>query len=152
MLRSIGAVLIGYLAVSGFVMLTMTLAWKLLGPGFAFEGHTTGVTWQWAVLSLVLGALGALLGGLVTRYLRPLSAKPVRALAAILLVFGLSMGILHAIIDEPGIYSDTDLMSSYDAASEAIQPTWYNFTLPFVGALGVLVGGRSRKSRESTVA
>ena len=35
-------------------------------------------------------------------------------------------------------------MSAFSAASEAVQPLWYNFLVPIVGAVSVLIGGRLR--------
>jgi hypothetical protein len=32
-------------------------------------------------------------------------------------------------------------MSMFEAASESIAPTWYNFAIPVMGCVGVLIGG-----------
>ena len=36
-------------------------------------------------------------------------------------------------------------MTLFEAASESVAPPWYNFTIPVVGCIGVLVGGGLRR-------
>ena len=67
---------------------------------------------------------------------------------------------LHLVVDEPGggqpvgeaaaAVEETEPpleMGAFEAASEGVAPTWYHFTLPFVGCFGVLLGGRLKGKR-----
>ncbi len=157
MARSVGAVIIGYLVMGIFVMVTMTLAWKLTGPSFAYQEGSTHVTGGWVALSLALGVPAAVLGGWVCRAIA-LRSKPVTVLAWIVLVLGAGMAIAHMSLD-PSLeeqraagaqISATDArtpaeLSAFEASSEAVQPTWYNFTIALVGFAGVLFGGHLRE-------
>ncbi len=80
MVRSVGAVIVGYLVMGIFVMITMTLAWKLTGPSFAYQEGSTHVTGGWVALSLALGVPAAVFGGWVCRAIA-LRSKPVTVLA-----------------------------------------------------------------------
>ncbi len=156
MARGALAVVIGYLAIAGWVMLTMTLAWSALGADFAFQPGGTHTTTGWALVSLVLGFTGAILGGAVTRLLsRSATGKSVRVLAGILLVLGLIMAGMHLLADDPERVAMTEEgismeeMSAFEASSEAIQPAWYNFAIAVVGFVGVLIGGRQKAEPET---
>ncbi len=157
MVRSVGAVIIGYVAMAVFVMITMSLAWKLTGPSFAFQEGSTHVTGGWLALSLSLGVPAAVLGGWVCRAVA-LRSKPVIALAWIVLVLGVGMAVAHMVVDTDledqraagAQISATDArtpaeLSSFEASSEAVQPTWYNFAIALVGFGGVLFGGHLRE-------
>ena len=157
MARSVGAVIIGYLAMAAFVMITMTLAWKLTGPAFAFQEGSTHVTGGWVALSLALGIPAAVFGGWVCRAIA-LRSRPVLVLAWLVLVLGVGMAVAHISMDTSldeqraagAQISATDTrttaeLSSFEASSEAVQPTWYNFTIALVGFVGVLFGGHLRE-------
>lgn len=150
MVRAIAAVVVGYVAMAVFIFVTLTLAWFALGPSFAYQEGTTKVTAGWLAVNLPLSFVGAVLGGWVTALVarRP---GPVKALAVVILVLGLGMAVAHLFGDDTSGASavserPVEEMSSFEAASEAVQPPWYNFVLPFVGAAGVLLGGRLRSS------
>ncbi len=51
MWRAVGAVVAGYAVIALFVMVCFTVAWLVLGPGFAFEAGTTKVTAGWLLMA-----------------------------------------------------------------------------------------------------
>ncbi len=71
----------------------------------------------------------------------------VKVLAGIVLGLGLILAILHLGAEPAVPPADLDL-STFQAASYAIQPTWFDFFVALLGGAGVLVGGRL-KSRAS---
>ena len=150
MVRPITAVLVGYLVMAAWIMATLTLAWKLLGPSFAFHPGTTQVSLGWVAVTLPLSfGLGAVLGGFIAGSIaRSRENKAVRALAVIVLVLGLVMAVKDLVSDPAGRDPASDPvvvieeMSAFEASSEAVRPTWYSFLIPFVGLAGILLGGR----------
>jgi len=131
-----------------FVMVGLSLAWVLTGPSFAFVPGSTHVTMAWIGLNLPMSLIAALTGGYVTnRVARDPSLLPVKVLAGIVLGMGLIMAVAHAFSD-PSVDQQAaqslaiEGMSAFEAASEAVQPVWYNFLIPFIGAVGVFLGGR----------
>jgi hypothetical protein len=139
----------------------LTLAWEALGSDFAFEPGSSRVTPGWLAVALPLSFAGAVIGGLIAAGLsRPPGGKPVAVLAVIVLVLGLFTAfsqLAKPAPPEPGVEQEilegevgTSDWSAMQAASRARQPIWYTFLLPWVGAAGLLVGGRLyRKLRKA---
>jgi hypothetical protein len=149
-MRSVLAVIAGYLIIVVFVIVTLTMVWALLGPSFAFQPGTTHVTLQWVGLNLSLSALAAIAGGYVAMWVSPdESMQSIKILAGLILGVGIIMAIPH-IFTDPSVDQQlaegvvVEGMSALSAASEAVRPIWYNFLLPVIGAVGVFVGGRIR--------
>ncbi|HSR67302.1 MAG TPA: hypothetical protein VLU25_05120 [Acidobacteriota bacterium] len=146
MLRTIIAVVVGYIVMALLVFVLLTIAWMVVGPSFAFQPGTSKVTLGWIAVNLPLSFIAALAGGCTAAFIGRRSA-PVKALACLVLALGLVFAVLHLAVDDPSGQEavsevSTAEMSAFEAASEAVQPAWYNFLIPFVGAAGVLLGGR----------
>jgi hypothetical protein len=144
MWKAILGVIVGYVVIFVWVMATMAVALMVLGRSFVYEQGTLEVTAGWSLVAIALGVVGAILGGLVTALIAPSPRRtPVKVLAGILLVLGLTLAVLHVFVDDPTAEPPKPVgeMSMFDAASESIAPTWYNFAIPVVGCVGVLIGG-----------
>ncbi len=92
--------------------------------------------------------MGAILAGLVTAVIAPSPRRPpVKVLAGIMLVRGLALAVIRVFVDDPTAEPPKPVqeMTAFEAASESVAPTWYNFGLPVVGCVGVLVGGGLRR-------
>jgi hypothetical protein len=148
MWRKIGAVVAGYLVIALFVMVSFTLAWLVLGPGFAFEPGTTKVTSGWLLMATPVNLAAALLGGWTAGAIaRDGRGAAVKILAGIVLGLGLILAFLHLGSEPPPPPADLDL-STFQAASYAVQPKWFDFFVALLGGAGVCLGGRL-KSRTS---
>ena len=120
MLRSIGAVLGGYLTMA---LLTMAMFAALMAFGGSKEPPATPPTW-FTLTVLGLGIVWAGAGGWVCAHLaRDARWKHVAWLAGLVVVLG---------------------VASAFAPQESAGPGWYRFALPLIGAVGVLLGGRVR--------
>jgi peptidoglycan/LPS O-acetylase OafA/YrhL len=153
MLRGILAVVVGYLAIGAWTMLVLSLAWSLLGASFAFQEGTFRVSAAWIVLLFPITALGAALGGLVAALLgKSPTNRPVNFLAGVVLLAWLVMAVIHVMVEEPDKEvagaPEPEAMTGRGASSEAVYPTWYNFTIPFVGMIAVVMGGRLGRRKE----
>ena len=146
-MRALLGVIAGYAVMAIIVLVSLTIAWGLTGPSFAYKPGTTHVTLAWIGLNLPLSSIAAIAGGYVTNRIAPTdSLLPVKVLAGILLVVGLIMAVAHVLTDQSISQQlteniSTEGMSAFSGSSEAVQPIWYNFLIPFIGAAGVLVGG-----------
>ena len=129
------------------VSVTLALAWMVLGQSFAFhEGMTTATT-GWCLVTVGLGFVGAVLGGLVAAVIAR-GPTPVRVLASLVVILGLAQAIAYQVLpadDEATVEEEVGELSLLEAASMSTPPTWYTFTLPFVGMFGVLAGGSMKK-------
>lgn len=145
MRRGILAVIVGVVVMVVWVTGTDILGAMVLGESFVVEEGATTATTKWSLVSVALGLVGAILGGLVAVAIGR-SMTPVKGLAGLILVVGMGIAILQLTIgfdrSEPdGAPADTN---EVEARSAVRPPHWYNFTLPIVGCLGVLIGGRMK--------
>lgn len=167
MFRGILGVIAGYIVMGVIVFAGQTGLWLALGESFAFKYGAKEVTTAWIAVDLPLAFVAAILGGLVTALVAPSpTRRPVKALAGLVLALGLGMAGAHLLVDgpggnggEPGARVATDAsgqeeqeteaaagtLDMWQAMQEATPPTWYHFTLPFVGVVGVLIGGCLRR-------
>ena len=148
MLRAILSVIVGYIGLFIWVFATMTGAWFALGSDFAFNEGTYESSNGWSAVSLVLGAIGAVIAGLVTASIAK-TATPVKVLAGIVLVLGLVSAVAYqvggATDDEAAQAVPVEELTVWQAATTATPQAWYSYSLPFIGCAGVVMGGRMRR-------
>lgn len=118
MVRSLGGIILGFFTIVVLVLVTTPVAVKLLLKDPA--GRPTA---PYLVVNLLFGLLSAAAGGWVAAHVAG-RAPLVHA------------GILGGIILALGLWT-----AAQGGAARAGQPTWYAWTLPFVGAAGAVVGG-----------
>ena len=146
MARGVLAVIVGLVG-----LFVMVLGWHAAAAKFILEeGATEAPTW-WVALDLVVGFVMAVVGGLVAAIIAASpTRRPVKVLAGIVLVVGLLEAVLFLVIPEQMAEMVTrEQAAAGEAASTAqvLPPTWYSFTIPIVGCVGVLVGGRIKGPR-----
>jgi hypothetical protein len=147
MLRKLLGAVVGYLAMSVFIMVTFGVIFAVLGTDGAFKPGSYEPSGRWLVLSFVVGIAGAILAGLVCV---TVSRSPGTAtvLAAIVFVLGLALAIPVLMSDAPAEQRAADV-SATDAAGKSRQPGWVAVLNPFVGAAGILLGSRLRRPEGS---
>ena len=92
MLRTIGAVIVGYIVMAIVVFLLLTLAYLALGAEGAFETSSFKVTKTWVLISAVSGFIAACLGGIVCAVMAKGSKAPM-ILAAVVFILGILLAI-----------------------------------------------------------
>lgn len=114
MLRTIGAVIAGYVIIAILVILSTILTVGLMLPNIASTPTTS-----YLIVNLILGLLAAVIGGYCAALIaRAKKLTPAISLAAIVFIFGLlSLG------------------------QSSNQPVWYPYALLVIGPLGVVIGG-----------
>jgi len=146
-MRTAAAVILGYLALAIFVMVALSLAWMVVGPEHAFKAGSTEVSTTWIALDYILGFVAAVLGG----WLAVLVARKRKAsiiLAALVVVLGLIMAPMQKQPEQSLSPEEVTELGFMEAGQHAQHPPWYFFTIPFVGCVGVLLGGRLRTTAE----
>lgn len=142
MLRTIGSIVLGYLAMFAVVFVGLTIAYLAVGPDRAFRPGAFDVSLLWVALSIVVGFGAAYLGGWLARRVSGTPRGP-QLLAALVLVLGFAMA-LPVLLGGPadaGIRADT--LGPLDAMMQAQTPLWIMLLNPVIGAIGALVGGRA---------
>ena len=148
MLRTLGGVVGGYIAMVIVIIALFTLAYSIMGPDRAFLPGSYTVSSSWIILSIVVSLLAAIIGGIVAASIGKGTRAPL-VLAVLVLVIS---GIMAAYeeMKRPGgelteVIRDSNV-SYTDVMQYGRQPAWIVFLNPVIGFAGVLVGARLRKS------
>src|SRR5262245_56274280 len=142
MFRSIAAVVVGYLVMVVLVILAFSIAF--VAPNFAFRTDSFDVTLGWLAFALASGLAAAIVGGFACALIaRRRSAT--HALAALAIVLGLGGAVSNLSKERPAATESAAGLTAMERSKRAVQPHWYAFALPFVGAIGIVIGGRLRK-------
>lgn len=136
-------IVLGYVAMAAVVLIGITVVWSILGGAGAFRSEGTEASTLWSVLTLASGLIAAIVGGLVTTAVaKQKTHLPALLLAGLVLVVGLGSAIFQlgsAPTPMPEGKTAADL-TFFEAGEVARSPAWYNFMLPWIGAIGVLLG------------
>ena len=150
--RAVLAVVLGLALNFALGFASIALAWAIFGPEGAFQGETTVASVPWSVSGCVAGlAVGVIVGRVTSIIARHASRRPVIVLAILLMVIGLVTAPMQLSV-EPGPLPEGKSvrdLTFFEAGELATSPAWYLFAVPFIVALGVLVGGRVVPSRHS---
>ena len=138
MLRNILAAVVGYIAMAAVLFVLFSLLWLALGPSHAFQPGSWEVSGSWALGSLVLGLVGAYIGGRVCAGV----ARDARA-ATILIAVVLVLGVVTALMPvDMSAGPRPDDVSMMEATAGARQPAWFTWLNPLIGVAGVWFGSR----------
>lgn len=148
MIRSILAVVAGYLAMGILVFALFSGAYLAMGADRAFKPQSFDPSTVWIVTSFGLGLLAAIGGGVTCASIAR-RQPPVTALAAAVVALGalMAMPTLSATPD-PG--PRTGDVPNLEAMTKARTPAWVAFANPLVGAVGVMLGGALLLRRDSS--
>lgn len=150
MVRTIIAVLVGFLVALFLMFGLFTVAYLAIGPDGAFRPTTYEITPLWMVTGIVVGLLAAVAGGFVcVGIVRNTRASLI--LAGVFLVFGLLSAIPH--LKAPSEEEQKErpaTVGNWEAMQNAKQPTGLTLALPVVWAAGVLLGGRIKGQGPTT--
>jgi hypothetical protein len=144
MLKTIFAVVAGYVVMALFVMVSSVVAFAAMGADRAYRPATFEPTGVWIITVLALGFIAAMVGGYVAAIItsNPAATKTLALVVMILgLVFALP-GFRQPVLDPPARTSDMPLMQTMGAGH---QPAWVALMLPVVGAAGVLSGAKRHR-------
>lgn len=166
LIRVVIAVLLGYLAMVSLVLLTLLPAVTLVDLD-RVRDPGTGVMSNWFifVIEWPVSLFSAVAGGLITAVVagRRGRGPAIRGLGGFVVVVGLLAAVLELsgfAIGDRDLRLDGELAGTSveeteavaledrvardgDAIQVPVQPIWDAFLLPFVGALGVVLGGRT---------
>lgn len=151
MIRKVMGVIVGYVEMIAFVLISFFVLYLILGAEGSFEAGTYEVSPVWIVMSIIIGLIAAVLGGYVCTLIAR-SKRPAIVLAGIVWILSFIMAIpsLGASEEEIMKKRSTDV-SNGEAIQNAKQPVALLLLNPFIGALGVLAGSKLYKfKREET--
>ena len=147
MVRAILGVIIGYVVTALLVFGFFTLAYLAMGADMAFKPGTYDLSLRWIIVSFVVNAIAAVIGGFVCASISR-STRATQVFAGIVLVLGilLAIPILRGTDIRPNVRSGA--VSNMKAMQAARTPGWVALLNPVVGAVGILVGAGLKKTRD----
>ena len=131
------AVVVAYVAITVFVMIAFSVAYKLWPRG-AFQPGCYDVTMSWNLLSLVLGILAAVLGGWICVVIddQPWAARSLMILVAVLGLVDVAATVKKS---TAGSRPRGDEVDNRTAMRHARKPVWVAVTNILAGIAGVAV-------------
>ena len=150
MIRTIGAALVGYIIMVIGAIFGYMVAWAILGAEGAFQADSTVASGPWTWISFIFGFAAAVAGGWTAcRIGNDPSNLPIKLLAGFVFLLGLVLAVYQLGQTPPPLPEGlvvSELVFT-EAGQYAVSPTWVNFFLPILGAVGVLLGGSLGKKK-----
>jgi hypothetical protein len=143
MTRTIAGVVLGYIATALLVFLLFSASYLALGTDKVFLPGSYQVSFLWAALSIVVSFAAALVGGYVAASVSRGTRAPL-VLACVVLVLGILFALPALGQPDPGPRAGD--VGNFAAMTNARPPSWTLLLNPIIGALGVLVGSRLRRT------
>ena len=142
MLKNILAAIVGYISMAAVLFAFFSLLWVTVGPSRAFEPGSWEVPGSWVLVQLVLGLVGAYIGGQVCARV----AHDARG-ATMLIGLVIVLGVVNALIPPEMMAGPRpDDVSMMEATAAARQPVWYLWLNPLIGVVGVWFGSRKLRA------
>lgn len=141
MLRIAFAVIVGYVAMALAVLLVFSVV--LIAPDVAMWPGTSQATPAWIVYTLIASFAAAIAGGWLSARIAA-TRRAATAMAVVALLLGLAAAFQNEQRRRTPPAPLSPSATTLERASRAVQPTAYAFSIPFLSAAGVLLGGRLR--------
>ena len=143
MARSIIAVIVSYIVMFFLVFLTFTCVYLLLGANGAFKPGTYDASNRWLAIAFAVNFVIAIIGGLICAAIAK-GGRAHIALAVVVFVLGVLLAIPSIMKAKPDMVR-IGSVSNMEAMQRARQPIWTPLLFPFIGAAGVMIGGKLKR-------
>ena len=145
MLRSVLAVIVGYLVMFVLQVAAFMTIYTLVGADWSFKPASYQASTRWTVMQFVVIGVTAIIAGLICAVIAKGGKAPL-ALAAVVLVLGFGLGLLGTALRPADTHEvRTGNVSNMEAMSKARHPVWVVFLGPVVAAVGVVIGGKLKR-------
>ena len=145
MARTIIGVIFGYIAMFVLISVAFTGEYMLLGAGKAFKPGSFAASNEWIGIGLLLNLVISIAGGFICLLIAK-RQKAVTILAVVVFALGLVLSIPTLMVPRTGAVRTTNDVPMFEAMQKAEEPRWVPFTLPVIGVVGVLIGGKLKRS------
>jgi magnesium-transporting ATPase (P-type) len=143
MLRSVLAVIGGYLLMFILQYAAFTTIYTVMGADWSFKPGSFHASTRWTAMQFAVVFVTAAIAGLVCAIIAKGGKAPL-VLAVVVLLLGLALAAAHVAFQPP----DTNEMRTANTANifRARHPAWVLFIGPVIGAVGVVIGGKLRRA------
>jgi hypothetical protein len=142
MVRSVLAVIGSYVLMFILLFACFTGVYLVWGVNNAFRPGVYDVSRRWLVAAAAINFIIPVIAGLVCAAIAKGGKAPI-ALAILVLAVGLLLGAIKPQPQGPNVRAGD--VPNIEAMQHARNPSWAVFGMPFIAALGVLVGSRLRR-------
>ena len=146
MARTIIGVIVGYVLMFILNFAAFVALYAVLGPEQAFEPGLYLASTKWIAISAIILLITGTIAGLVAALIAKGGRAPL-ALAIVVVVLGVLLAIpamMKANMNAKLVRNGD--VPSMQAAQLAYWPVWCPFAFPFISAIGVMVGGKLKRS------
>jgi hypothetical protein len=145
MLRAILAVIVSYVLMFVLIFLAFTGVYMVLRADGAFKPGSFEASTAWIGIAFAVNFVVAVIGGMVCAAIAKGGKAPI-VLAIIVFVLGMLLAIPSLMVKKADVVRVGDV-PMFEAMQKAKEPPWVPLTFPFVGAIGVLLGGKLKGRR-----
>jgi len=154
MLRTIAAIVVGYIVMAVVVVACLTLAYTALGTDRAYQQGTYEVSTLWIWIMLVVGTAAAIAGGVTCAAIATHNqySKARNGLVLLVLLLG-ALSAFAQLGDEDPAPEDQvrpQSVSAAEAMAKSQTPAWVPILNPIIGVCGVIIGANTVKRRVKT--
>jgi len=142
MMRTIGAVVFGYVVMAAAIFALFSLVYRVMGAERAYQPGSYEVSTLWLGVSIVVGFVAAVLGGRIA--VKVGGTRAVRGLVGVVVLLGLLTAVYGMVGDKPDPGPRSGDVPIMDAMTKSQSPSWIEWANIAVGVAGTLVGGRGR--------
>ena len=144
--RSIVGVIVGYLAMFIISLVLFVVVFALLPVDFAFAPGGYEGTPAFIGIAFVIYLVTAIISGLICAAIAR-GGKATLVLSIVVLVLGILLAIPAATKRNANLnLVRTSSTPKLEAVQKGYWPLWVPFTFPIVGAIGVIIGGKLKRS------
>jgi quinol-cytochrome oxidoreductase complex cytochrome b subunit len=144
MIRSVLAVIVGYIVMFILQVAAFMTIYTLMGADWSFRPGSYQASTRWTVTQFAVIFVTALIAGLICAAIARGGKAPL-ALAAVVLVLGFLLAVLSTAMRPDTHEVRAGNVSNMAAMNKARHPTWVVFLGPVVAAVGVVAGGKLKR-------
>jgi hypothetical protein len=145
MLRSVLAVIVGYIAMFAMQFAVFMTVYTIVGANWSFKPASFHPSTRWMVMQGAVDFVTAIIAGLICALIARGGKAPL-ALAIVTLVIGFTLGAVHLATQPPDTGEmRTATVPNMEAMMKARQPVWAFIVGPLIAAAGIAVGGQLRR-------
>jgi len=143
--RSILAVVVAYVVMFVLAFIAFTCAYLIVGPDVAFKTGIYEASTNWIGIAFVIQFVIAIIGGIICALIAKGGRAPFAlAIVAIVLGIGVALADMNKAKTNAGLVRTGDT-PQLEAVQKAYWPVWVPFAFPFTSAVGILIGGKTKR-------
>jgi hypothetical protein len=145
MLRSVLGVIVGYIVMFILQVAAFMTIYTLMGANWSFKPASYEASTRWTATQFGVILVTCIIAGLICAAIAKGGKAPL-AFAGVVLVLGLVLTFAGTALRPADTHEKrTGDVPNMEAMSKARHPTWVMFLGPFIGAVGVVIGGKLKR-------